>query len=192
MADIKWTSHRGVHCTHVENTQLSFQAAVSAGFKSLETDLRLTADNEIVLHHDLVMTRTAGIDKSISDLSLNEFKLQKLKDGQCGMSLDDLYRSFSSHRWIFDVKPETGSKTLERLKSWCMDNRAEDWLLDSVKFLLWSSEHDKKLKALFPNAVTLARESGVIELGLVSFWGCPFFLVFNLAGPTRYRLVSSG
>lgn len=44
--------HRGSPRAATENTIASFRAAISAGLDGLETDVHLTADGVLVLHHD--------------------------------------------------------------------------------------------------------------------------------------------
>lgn len=44
--------HRGARGIHPENTLPSFEAALHAGVTSIETDLHLTRDGVLVLHHD--------------------------------------------------------------------------------------------------------------------------------------------
>jgi glycerophosphoryl diester phosphodiesterase len=44
--------HRGARGLAPENTRASFEAAVAAGVSSIETDLHLTRDNQIVICHD--------------------------------------------------------------------------------------------------------------------------------------------
>lgn len=45
-------AHRGAKALRPENTLPAFEAAIDVGADSIETDLRATADNEIVLLHD--------------------------------------------------------------------------------------------------------------------------------------------
>lgn len=174
MGSIVWTSHRGLHKKYVENTREAFAAAVNAGFTSLETDLRLSSDGHIVLHHDPSMERTAGQSLEIRNLTLKQFQETGFIGGQKGMSLQDLFDDFSKFRWIFDVKPEMGSQTLEALKSWAEKNKAEGWILGQVRFLLWSSRDEIYLQELFPGAVSLAREPECQRAGFSVLLGLPF------------------
>jgi glycerophosphoryl diester phosphodiesterase len=47
-------SHRGYHKNVPENTLDAFQAALSLGVDGIETDVRLSADGELILCHDRV------------------------------------------------------------------------------------------------------------------------------------------
>ncbi|UCE10064.1 MAG: glycerophosphodiester phosphodiesterase [Candidatus Thorarchaeota archaeon] len=56
-----------------QNTLEALRSGVEAGADVLETDLRLTKDNELVLFHDDNMLQTSGIDTTVRDLTLDEF-----------------------------------------------------------------------------------------------------------------------
>lgn len=51
-------AHRGVPLVEPENTIASFRRALAQGADALETDLRFTRDNVLVLHHDATVERT--------------------------------------------------------------------------------------------------------------------------------------
>ena len=174
MSSINWISHRGLHTDHIENTRNAFKAAVAAGFSSLETDLRTTVDGHIVLHHDSSMENTARIDQCIEDITLDQFKKTKLLDGQIGMSLEEFLGEFAGYNWIFDIKPESSRRTIDRIKRWCEEKQAEHWLMAQARFLVWSLDDDKYLRTCFPDATTLARESECRRAGFSILLGAAF------------------
>lgn len=45
-------AHRGASITHRENTMAAFEAAIEQGAVGIELDVRLTADEVLVVHHD--------------------------------------------------------------------------------------------------------------------------------------------
>ena len=67
-------AHRGDSYNCYENTMEAFQAAVAAGADMIETDIRLTADNELVLFHDAGAKRVAAADVKIQELTLEEVR----------------------------------------------------------------------------------------------------------------------
>jgi glycerophosphoryl diester phosphodiesterase len=67
-----WISHRGFKENAVENTRAAFGAAVDLGFSCLETDLRLTRDNRIVLSHDPTFKRLTGDRRRVQDMTAAE------------------------------------------------------------------------------------------------------------------------
>lgn len=68
-------AHRGVHNnkTIPENSFSSF-AIAKARRIPIELDIRLTKDHQIVVFHDKNLKRMTGIDKNLSDCSLEEIK----------------------------------------------------------------------------------------------------------------------
>jgi glycerophosphoryl diester phosphodiesterase len=64
--------HRGSPVNEVENTMPSFERAVKEGVNSLETDLCVTKDNEVVLWHDwnpddlVALIREKGIEPEVA------------------------------------------------------------------------------------------------------------------------------
>jgi len=63
-------AHRGAPAETVENTKSSFRAALRSKAHMLETDLRLTRDGYLVLHHDATTRRLLGITRIISQQPL--------------------------------------------------------------------------------------------------------------------------
>lgn len=61
-------SHRGYHKSFRENTLEAFQAAISLGVHGIETDVRLSADGELILCHD----RVAPNGREVSSLTRRE------------------------------------------------------------------------------------------------------------------------
>ena len=67
-------AHRGEKKYHPENTMPAFIAAHEAGMDMIETDLRMTADGELIIMHDRSALRTCGEDKILNDMTLEEVK----------------------------------------------------------------------------------------------------------------------
>lgn len=67
-------AHRGLHSEGVpENSLTAFRLAVENGY-AIELDVRLSRDGELVVFHDDTLTRVAGIDKRVDELTLSELK----------------------------------------------------------------------------------------------------------------------
>ncbi len=71
--------HRGFSEKYPENTMESMEAAVELGVDQLETDIRVTKDGELVLHHDYMVDRTTNGEGHVRDLTLEQ--LRKLDAG---------------------------------------------------------------------------------------------------------------
>lgn len=64
--------HRGNPITFPENTISSFSSAIKLGVDIIETDLRLTKDNVIILCHDSLVKRTTNGKGKIRDYTFEE------------------------------------------------------------------------------------------------------------------------
>jgi glycerophosphoryl diester phosphodiesterase len=67
-------AHRGYALRYPENTEESLQAAIGAGAGYLEFDIQLTADGVPVLMHDADFWRTARVDRSVLDMTIEQVK----------------------------------------------------------------------------------------------------------------------
>jgi glycerophosphoryl diester phosphodiesterase len=65
-------AHRGESGRVPENTMAALEAAVKLNVDVLESDVRLTKDNEIVLFHDENLVRTTGAEGTIRSYTLEE------------------------------------------------------------------------------------------------------------------------
>jgi glycerophosphoryl diester phosphodiesterase len=77
-------AHRGVPVREPENTLASFALALTQGSDALETDLRFTRDDQIVLFHDATLERTTDGQGAVRDHTLLELKRFRTRapDGQ--------------------------------------------------------------------------------------------------------------
>ena len=171
-----WISHRGYQQEAVENTREAFRAAVAHGFTALETDLRLTRDEHIVLVHDVDLRRLCGLAEPVARLTRKELEAIELADGRHFFFLDQFVREFAGSTWTFDVKGETGAETLRSLAAWAKGQALTDWIVAQARFLTWKRGHEQLLHELFPKAVTYARQSECWRAGLAvlagrSRWG---------------------
>src|SRR5437763_432654 len=71
--------HRGSSADAPENTMAAFERSLSDGADYVETDVRRTADGELVLIHDAMVDRTTNGHGRISRLTSGD--LQKLDAG---------------------------------------------------------------------------------------------------------------
>ncbi len=67
-------AHRGDSASAPENTLLSMKRAIEIGVDFIETDVRLSRDDEPILFHDDTLERTTGEKGAIRDKSLEELK----------------------------------------------------------------------------------------------------------------------
>lgn len=71
---LEWIAHRGASFDAPENTLAAFNLAWAQGVPTVECDVYLTKDSQIVVHHDDNTLRTAGVDRLIRHQTLAELK----------------------------------------------------------------------------------------------------------------------
>ncbi|MEN2737789.1 glycerophosphodiester phosphodiesterase family protein [Microbacterium sp. X-17] len=99
-------AHRGLAVEAPENTLLAFLKALSAGATHLETDVHASADGEAVISHDPDLSRVAGRDVRVEQLTLAELRRIPLGDGQSFCSLAEALDAFPAARFNIDIKDE--------------------------------------------------------------------------------------
>ena len=79
LSEIQITAHRGSSQSAPENTMASLEAAVEELADYAEIDVQYSSDRVIVVCHDTNLSRVAGTDKKVEDLTFEE--LQELDVG---------------------------------------------------------------------------------------------------------------
>ena len=109
-------AHRGLHGEGAaENSMTAFRRAKEAGF-GVELDVRLSKDGELVVFHDDTLTRVAGVERRVDELTLAELR-------ECRLSGTD--DTIPTLREVFDlidgsipilieIKEKTGSSAVTR------------------------------------------------------------------------------
>ncbi len=85
-------AHRGNRVLRPENTLAAFRLALEQGAQVLETDLRFSRDNVIVLHHDATlerMTDGSGPVRGQTLAQLQSLRTRSPKGGPAGTLLDE-------------------------------------------------------------------------------------------------------
>ena len=67
-------AHRGWCAAYPENTMLAFKKALEVGVDQIETDVRITADGELVLIHDATVDRTTNGTGKVCEKTLAELR----------------------------------------------------------------------------------------------------------------------
>lgn len=103
--------HRGFSQEYPENTMISFsKCAENPLVDAVELDVHLCKTGEVVVAHDFSLKRTAGIDREIEDLTLDElkdtdvgsFKDPAFSDARVPL-LRELFESFGD-RFYYDIE----------------------------------------------------------------------------------------
>lgn len=74
MSETLIVGHRGARFEAPENTIPGFRYAIGLGLKSVEFDVRMTADDHLVIIHDDTVDRTTNGTGKVSDFTLEEIQ----------------------------------------------------------------------------------------------------------------------
>ena len=165
-------AHRGGAELFTENTLTAFRKAEELGVDAIECDIHLTKDHHIVVLHDPDLKRVAGIDRKISEMTLEEVKRVNLNGGETIPTLEDTIQAVSVQIVVelksFGALMELGKlfhhnpELIGRCTVICFDHRAIQKLKKAIPTLSTGA-----LLAGFPvDPVTMARSCGADTISL--------------------------
>jgi glycerophosphoryl diester phosphodiesterase len=150
---------------------LAFDKAAALGVTGFETDLRLSADSEIILAHDENLVRLGLPEFNISKMT--RAQIERLEFGSpdgkyrhCIASLETLLQKYPEKDYIFDCKINDRRLLLllrELLGQLSFHNR--------IWFLTWSREMDEQVRNLFPDFKLFPREPVIRRWGFACLAG---------------------
>jgi len=89
--EIRLYAHRGGgKIESDENTLSAFERSYNAGIKGYETDVRLTKDGVVVIAHDNTFKRTCDDPRHVEDLTADEIRKIRTKQGNPILFFDEL------------------------------------------------------------------------------------------------------
>jgi len=161
---MKIIAHRGLSQRYPENTLLAFSKAIEAGADGIETDLRLSLDDEIILFHDTNLKHNTGLDATPEALSLLALKKLDLGEGESVPSLAELlHLTQGKVTLVLEIKynPKTYKKLCEIMLTQIEDK--PDWVEvscfeDKVLEYVHTLNPDVKLHKLIEDAYILEDE----------------------------------
>lgn len=124
-------AHRGLSHLAPENTLAAFACALAAGFHGLETDVRLSADEELVLFHD----RSTPDGLAIANLTRAELSIEM---GYLVPTLAEALEAFPEAFWNIEIKSPSATPAIFNLLH---------RLSDRQQVLLTSFHHDVIIEA---------------------------------------------
>lgn len=89
-----------------ENTLVAFDNAVRLGYRYLETDVRTTADGQLIAFHDDRLDRVTDGSGLIAERTLQQLRTCRVAGGDQIPTLDEVLYSFPAARFNIDVKTE--------------------------------------------------------------------------------------
>lgn len=99
-------AHRGFALDAPENTLLAFLKALAVGVTHIETDVHASSDGVAILSHDADLSRLAGRDVRVNQLTAAELRHIDLGHGQTFTSLAEALDGFPDVRFNIDVKSD--------------------------------------------------------------------------------------
>ena len=160
-------AHRGF-TPPAENTIEAFQRALDSGADYLETDVRVTLDGHAVLCHDETFQRIAGIDRKVSEMSLEEIKQIRPFETGTIISLAEALQLLPKARFNIDIKDSLAIvPTVSAIEA---DNAHDRVLVSSFS----NSRRKQALEILSREVATSASGSIIISLWIRNLFGLNF------------------
>jgi glycerophosphoryl diester phosphodiesterase len=173
--------HRGASIELPENTLEAFARALELGVDVIETDVHVTADEHVVIHHDDSSLRMGCDARLVRQRSLADLKRLNVGFGFRGVdghgitdtsfrvpTLSEALEAFPSARFNIDIKPlGAARRVLETVRRHSAEER-----------VLLTSFYDANVREVraagYRGETGLARNEALIALGLPGF--TPAFL----------------
>ena len=100
-------AHRGYSSRFFENSREAFEACLGLDIKGIEIDIQLTKDGEMVVIHDEHLMRLLGVDAFVKDLTLDELKSFKYKNGESPITLEEYINIIKDSKLITNAELKT-------------------------------------------------------------------------------------
>lgn len=109
---MKIIGHRGAAGLALENTVESIRAAIAAGVDAVEFDIRVTADNKLVLVHDKHTGRISHESLHVQDHTLAELRKRLLHNGHPPASIKEALAAAGNTPVIIEGKESKWAEPL--------------------------------------------------------------------------------
>jgi glycerophosphoryl diester phosphodiesterase len=107
---MKIVAHRGYSARYAENSALAYERAIAAGADYIETDVRMSADGELICWHDPDLQRVAGVEAKIAETPYTRLRAIELPGGACVLRLGDVLSIARNRvRVLLDVKIDSAA-----------------------------------------------------------------------------------
>jgi glycerophosphoryl diester phosphodiesterase len=160
-------AHRGYALRYPENSLEAMEAALKLGAKHVEFDIHLSADGVPVVIHDAELTRTAGVEGTVSALSAEDLsKLEvnehrRLGDAFSGIQIPTLKQMVT----LLETWPRVTA--FVELKRASLDQAGVEAMVQRVLEVLKPITERCTLISFNDKAVALARQQGATSIGWV-------------------------
>lgn len=117
---IQVIGHRGGRAEFEENTLAAFKGSFEKGVRGYETDIRMTADEELVVSHDASLKRMTGEDIDVEKSTRKQIKRIKTTQGNPILFVDELAKYFrGSDIAYIEWEMKSNNYNEEQLKEYC-------------------------------------------------------------------------
>lgn len=131
--------HRGSPVNEPENTILSFERALREGVNSLETDLCVTKDKEVILWHDwnpdelVALIREQGIEPEVAHKPDFPAPFSGLRNKTSELTLDEIRKNFNYKRKSDSVNVNAHIPTFKEFVKWLADKPQVKYVFLDIK-----------------------------------------------------------
>lgn len=118
--EIQVIGHRGGRYEFEENTLSAFKGSYTQGVRAYETDIRLTADGELVVIHDSSLKHMADVDMDVEKSTRKQIEKVRTKQGNPILFVDVLADYFSTTEVLYvEWEMKSNNYSEEQLKVYC-------------------------------------------------------------------------
>lgn len=149
-------AHRGGSQLFLENTLTAFRKVQELGVDAIEIDVHATKDGGLVVIHDPDLNRIAGVDRYVSDMTLDEIRKVELPSGEHIPELDEVLREVHIPLVIELKSPDT-------IKALIAIFKENDEFISRCVVISFFHDILKLLKEQFPDL-----ETGALLVGFPS------------------------
>lgn len=172
-----------------ENSLGAVNEALALGVSHLELDGHLTKDGRIVIMHDTTIDRTTTGTGSIGDMTLEQIRGYKLKDGQEIPVLEDVFAVLEQHKDVVLVlELKAGATIAEKINELIGTGAGRYDVLDQLVIITFNNSGDDLLtdiKTVMPTVPTAYLLSGngpstfVYDLASTGYYNCGLDMGYN-------------
>lgn len=175
-ADPLIVAHRMGAGERDENVLASLEECCSKGIKAFETDIHITKDDQIIATHDGSLMRRCGVEGVVEDMTLEEIKKVRTKDGNPLPTLKELLTFLKDKDILMqlEIKTNGDGKRLRKLSELMVEELKEaefggerllviSFCLEGLKF---TKEFDPKINTGYlcggsdEKSILAAKEAG--------------------------------
>ncbi|MFY0689013.1 MAG: glycerophosphodiester phosphodiesterase [Cyclobacteriaceae bacterium] len=125
-------AHGGSKDLFPENTMVAFDGSMEIGVDALEMDVKMTADDSLICHHDDTIDRMSNGEGSVNDLTYNDLLAFNFGDGFVDLEgnnpyqeehvgvtlLEAVFHKYPNVNYVVEIKDsgEIGMKAAEKLR----------------------------------------------------------------------------